>query len=333
MDLKLTIYTSGTIYEAEALCQGEITLTSERKGSPASLTFKIARDIVSGKGISFTLGDRVELRVNGNGIFKGFIFAKSRTKEQIITVTAYDQLRYLTNTKFYHYHNKRADEVVRMIAEDFKLTVGELDNTVYVIDERREDGQSLFDIILDAVDLTNIYTGNLHTFYDDFGELTLKHIENMRLPFMFVTDDLSIIDYTYKTDIDRDSYNTVTLYKDDKETGVRSLYTAKDGLNQAKWGILQYYEAALEHFSEAQTIETAERILKIKNRPLESLSIECLSLGNGEEKIRGGSGIIVKIDDIGETSVNSWFMVNKVIHTFKNNEHTMKIYLEEATGK
>ena len=49
------------------------------------------------------------------------MFRKKRDKEQIITTTAYDQLRYLKNKDTRVYVNKRADEVVRSIASDFQL--------------------------------------------------------------------------------------------------------------------------------------------------------------------------------------------------------------------
>lgn len=61
------------------------------------------------------------------------MFRKKRDKEQIITTTAYDQLRYLKNKDTRVYVNKRADEVVRSIASDFQLNVGMLENTGYVI--------------------------------------------------------------------------------------------------------------------------------------------------------------------------------------------------------
>lgn len=66
------------------------------------------------------------------------MFRKKRDKEQIITTTAYDQLRYLKNKDTRVYVNKRADEVVRSIASDFQLNVGMLENTGYVIAKRRK---------------------------------------------------------------------------------------------------------------------------------------------------------------------------------------------------
>lgn len=330
MDYRLYIYNNGAVYNATHLCEGEITVTTERKGQPGKLTFKIARDICQGQKISFAEGNRVELIVNNYNMFKGYIFTKSRTKEQIITVTAYDQLRYLKNKQFYNYTNKKAGDIVKMIASDFKLAVGEIEDTGYIIGARREEKETLFDIILNAIDLTNVNTKRLYTLYDDFGKLCLKNINNMRLPLMFISDDVSLIDFSYKTDIDSDTYNRIKLYKDDNEKGTREVYIAEDSLNQAKWGILQYYESVPDHYNSAQIQEVANRLLTLKNRIKKTLSIEFLANNLGEEKIRGGSGIMVKIDDLGESSACNWFMVNKATHTFKNNEHTVKVDIEEG---
>jgi len=68
--------------------QEGITWSTERKGCPGELKFKVVKDDV----ISFTEGDAVRLKVNGQNVFYGFIFKKQRDKEQIISVTAYDQL-------------------------------------------------------------------------------------------------------------------------------------------------------------------------------------------------------------------------------------------------
>lgn len=64
-----------------------ITWSTERKGSPSILTFNVLKEATN----DFTEGDAVRLKVDGRDVFFGFIFKKSRDKENIITVTAYDQ--------------------------------------------------------------------------------------------------------------------------------------------------------------------------------------------------------------------------------------------------
>jgi len=105
----------------------------------------------------------------------------SRDRDKILSVTAYDQLRYLKNKDIYHYENKKASEVLKMIADDFKLNCGEIEDTKYVIRERLEDNVALFDVILTALNLTLQNTKRLYVIYDDFGKITLKGVESLKL--------------------------------------------------------------------------------------------------------------------------------------------------------
>ena len=130
--------------------QEDIQWTTERKGNPGKLTFKVHLDDV----LDITEGNAVRLKWNGANIFYGFIFSKKMDKERIITVTAYDQLRYLKNKDTYVYENKTAAELIRMIADDFGMQTGSLEDTEFRIASRVEDNVTLFDMIQNALDLT-----------------------------------------------------------------------------------------------------------------------------------------------------------------------------------
>ena len=60
--------------------------TTERKGDPGQLAFKVLRDDV----LDFSEGSAVRMKENGDEVFFGFVFKQQRSKEQIISVTAYD---------------------------------------------------------------------------------------------------------------------------------------------------------------------------------------------------------------------------------------------------
>ena len=78
------------------------------------------------------------MKVDGDNVFFGFVFKQNRSKDQIITVTAYDQLRYLKNKDTKVYEGKTAAQFVKMIADDFALNVGTLEDTGFVIESRVE---------------------------------------------------------------------------------------------------------------------------------------------------------------------------------------------------
>ena len=152
-----------------------IEWTTERNNNTGKLTFKVLKYDV----LDFSEGSAVRMKENGDEVFFGFVFKQQRAKEQIITVTAYDQLRYLKNKDTIVYENKTADQFLRMIAADYALNIGVLENTNYIIESRVEENTSLFEMIQNALDLTLQNTGEMFVLYDDFGKLTLKHLSSM----------------------------------------------------------------------------------------------------------------------------------------------------------
>jgi hypothetical protein len=161
VNVELLIQSGNKVFSP--IIQDGITWTTERKGCPGELQFKVVKDDV----IAFQEGDAVRLKVNGANVFYGFVFKKKRDKEQIITVTAYDQLRYLKNKDTYVYENKTASEFIQMIASDFNLQTGTIENTEFKIASRVEENTSLLDMIQSALDLTLENKKQMYVLYDD----------------------------------------------------------------------------------------------------------------------------------------------------------------------
>ena len=214
-----------------------LSLSLERVGVCGKVDFEVYYD----EALNIEHGNVVMLKVDGIDLFYGFVFIlKEKPKTRTIKITAYDQLRYLKNKETYSYTNKTASDVIKMIANDFRLNVGDLADTKYKIASRVEDNKTLFDIILWALDETLKNTGRLYVFYDDFGKLRLKDVEHLKLDILI--DDFESYDMT--SSIDDETYNQIKLTKENKETGVNEVYIAKNSSNINKWGMLQYYETA-----------------------------------------------------------------------------------------
>ena len=216
--------------------EGEITLQYERKGSPGVLTFNVLKE----GALSFHEGNPVSFRVDGQRIFYGFVFTKSRNKNGIITVTCYDQLRYFKNKDTLIYKSKKYSDLVKMMADKYKLKVGTIEDTKHVIEARNEDDSTIFDILGNASDETTLNTGELFVLYDDCGAICLKNIKSMVVPILI--DEETAEDYDYTSSIDEQTYTRIVLARDNTDTGQRELYIANDEAGQSRWGILQYYE-------------------------------------------------------------------------------------------
>ncbi len=152
-------------------------------------------------------------------------------------MTAYDQTWYLKkNKETYVFANKRADEILTQIAADFDLVCGAMENTGYVIPSMVEDGQTLFDIALTALDHTLVHTGKMYVLWDDFGSLRITDVAKSKLD-LFVGDRSIATGYTYESEIDSETYNKIKLVRDNKTTGKRDVYIFQDSNNMTFWGV------------------------------------------------------------------------------------------------
>lgn len=91
LELRIYKYNSSDAYSVPVV-KGCVTVKHERNAT-STLTF----DCVKDETLSFDEGDRVLFLVDGYQLFNGRIFTKTRDKEKIIGVTAYDSVRYLAN--------------------------------------------------------------------------------------------------------------------------------------------------------------------------------------------------------------------------------------------
>ena len=294
--------------------QEGITWTTERKGCPGELKFKVVKDDV----ISFTEGDAVRLKVNGQNVFYGFIFKKQRDKEQIISVTAYDQLRYLKNKDTIVYENKTAGELIQMIAKDYMMQTGTIEDTGFKIKSRVEENTSLFDMIQNALDMTLENQKYMYVMYDDFGKIALKGLDNMRLNLLIDEETGENFDYT--SSIDSNTYNKVKLTYDNEKTGTREVYVAQDSENMNAWGVLQYFDTLQEGENGKAK---ADVLLSLYNKKTRNLTIKNAF---GDVRVRAGSMIVV-IMDLGDMKLKNLMLVEKCKHEFKESQHLMTLTL------
>lgn len=317
MDVELLVANETGTKVYQPIVEEGIEWSTERRSTPGKLTFNIVKDDI----INFSEGSAVRLRVDGKNVFFGFVFTKKRNKDQIITVTAYDQLRYLNNKDTYVYENKTASQFVQMVADDFSLNVGTLEDTGFVIASRVEENSSLFDMIENALDLTLQNRKEMYVLYDDFGKLTLKNISSMYVgePGAYLMiDEETGENFEYTSSIDTDTYNKVKLTYDNEESGKREVYIAQHGENMNKWGVLQYFDT-LQKGENGQT--KADALLARYNKKTRNLKI---TNAIGDTRVRAGSMVVVNLA-LGDMTVKNFMLVEKVKHTFKENEHWMDL--------
>lgn len=318
MSYKLLIYNdeSYSLYDYAPITQ-KVTYTTNRGGSAGKLTFTFLQD----KPINLTEGAKVLFYVDGKEIFLGFVFIIEQSRSGEVSVTAYDQLRYLKAKSSYSFNNKKLGEIISQIAGDMQLQVGEIEDTGQGIPYLTKENTECLDIIEYALMVTQNSTGKTFVFYDDFGKLSLKEAKNM-MSDVLIGNGSIITDYSYKSDIDSDTYNQVKLVRSNKETGQGDTYIFNDHSTIKKWGLLQKYDKVDDNLNEAQINEQGNMMMAYYDRVLKTLSVSGLG---GVPGLRAGAMAKFKIKEIPELSNGYYLLLDKVNHTFSDGEHTMSV--------
>lgn len=316
-ELLISDSSGGKVFAPEA--ESEIVWSTEREGAAGKLSFVINGD----EGADFSEGAAVRFKADGRGIFFGYVFTEKREKEGALHITAYDGLRYLSNRETYIYENKTASQLVKMIAEDYGLKLGRVDNSKVVISSRIEENTTLFDMIENALELTLKGGGDRFVLFDDFGKLSLRNISSMYVGengSYLLIDEETGENFEYTQSIDSGTCNRVKLIYNNKKSGKREAYIAQDKSNIAKWGTLQY----LGSLSKGENGQLkAETLLKLYNRKSRKLKLTGVF---GDARVRAGSIVAVRLK-LGKEMLNNFMVAEKAVHRFGAKGHFMDLTL------
>lgn len=278
-------------------------------------------EVIKDPDISYDEGNPVTFYVDGELLFKGYVFTKSRDSDQIIKTTCYDSIRYLKSNDTYQYEDLTEAELIKQICSDRNLEIGEIQDTAFKIPKRIEENQEYLNMIKVAHDITLSQTGRIFNMFDDKGKICLKASDTM------IVDDSPISvhnasDFEYETSIDRGTYNRIVVYLVDDNGNQLAKEVAQDEESIRRWGVLEYTIRT----NNAENAGTkAKQILEVVNRKYRSLKIR-KALGN--VNVRGGSIIPVDLGAIGDITLNSYMIVDKVVHFFEDGYHFMDLNVQ-----
>lgn len=314
-ELLIANKSSGKIWEVSNSTQSA-TWTTNRTGSPGTFKFTVNK----AGDLSYTEGDIVRFSVDGQLMFYGWVFTKSKNRWGEIETTCYDRLRYLKASASYAFYGQKAGDIIKQIAEDFQLDVSSLADTGYAIPSLIEQEQTCLDIIDGAIQQTLLNTGDIYVFYDDGNGLALRRPEDM-ISNVMIGEKSLLTDYTYKTDIDSETYNSVKLARPNEETGRADVVIAEDSAHIGQWGLLQLYQTVDGDVNDAQMKAQAEASLSYYNRRMRTLKFSSL----GVPGLRAGQMIYMRVPGLGDMNLDQYVLLEKVEHTWGNNVHTMEI--------
>ena len=275
--------------------------------------------ILTGENINFSEGDVITIKIDNYNMFLGYIFTKNIIDNIFINITAYDSIRYLITRDTYIYKNKTASQILNMICADFSLKTGTIEETGYNIPYRIEENQLILDILYTAIDLTKAFNNKSYILFDDFGKISLKSYDSMKLPILIDCDNF-ILGIKHKTSIDENVYNSIKVSLKNKKTKVISTYLEEDENNKQNWGVLRKFKRLPNDFNSVQAKNYAKNLLNIHNKLNEEIEVVCFA----DKKIRAGNLI-----DISLNKQIKNVLVKECVHFIKDGEHTMKLTLEK----
>lgn len=304
---------NGKIWEVSN-CTQTVSWETNRTGSPGKLSFTINK----AGDLDLLEGDVVRFSADGQLQFYGWVFTKSKDRYGEIEVTCYDRLRYLKTNASYAFYSQTAGDILRQIAADLQIDVGEVADTGYPIPSFIKEDESCLDMLGEAVQQTLLGTGNIYVLFDDGNGLALRRPEDM-ISNVVIGERSFLTDYTYQTDIDSQTYNSIKLARPNEETGRADVVIMEDSANIAQWGLLQLYQTVDGAVNDAQMKAQAQASLTYYNRRMRTLKVSSM----GVPGLRAGQMVLMKVSDLGDISLDQYVLLEKVTHTWENDDHTM----------
>lgn len=105
-------------------------------------------------------------------------------------------------------------------------------------------------------------TGKIFVLYDNGDGVSLASPENMKSEIM-LGDASYVGDYTYTTDIDEQTYNSIKLARPNEKTGRADVFVTEDSENVGKWESSSIMRRLMKHSTMRKWLRWAHRCSSI----------------------------------------------------------------------
>lgn len=342
-----------------------VSLSTEARISAAQLT----AEIPVSNGHVPRPGSMVILdATNDDGIFVrvfvGFVFTYSIDRWGVISLTAYDAMRYLQNPATGKWVGKNGIDVSQIIKEVVKSCgLPKMADDMYLEEvgvkpirllKIAEPGINIIDEVLEWAQLKATATENGITtkggkdyaatkagerwmFFDNCGQFVLCTSNQMNL-FIFGRDEpivigteCAITEMNMNVSID-ECANQVWLLR--ASSGGLSGWKAEDPERVSQWGPITYYEKIDNAYCRNNDQMQLRAAIELCTRDIEKRSINITTLG--VTGLRAGMLVRINIpwleNYFGEISKSKLVYLDKVSHSWEEGTHTMSFEAEALPG-
>ena len=285
--------------------------------SAGELTFDLVEDIHQQQLLVPGMGNIVKFDWDNQHVFYGFVF-KSEVKEtNVVSVTAYDSMRYLKNEDSIVWQAGTIADRFNNVCTRAEIKHRVVNGMTYKVAAEVADGKSYFDMIKSAINATYTATGTMFYLTANYDTVELRKAPTINNLELVVDSRETLTGYTYSESIDN-SANVVKVVQknssksqtktasansassgDDPKTTSFTFATAQ-GASVADWGKLQVTENKKDKANWAQMVQQAKDKLKEKNVVERSLTLDCI----GNLGLTAGMAVDVYIADSKKTFTN-----------------------------
>lgn len=312
---------TGIVYDITTLA-GNIQYQTQLGGQPGKLTFSTEQD--PNNLLELVCGSIVTFSVDGEGIFYGYIFTMGTDATGVYKITCFDQMRYLKNEEVYTTSGMTADQIfLRVCKDNFPITPPNpsrykvITPSKFIVPEYFHDKKTLYSIIEYGIQRANIAETKQYFIKDKFGILLFTELEQEKTNLIIGERSL-LTSYQYEISIDKNTYNTVKIVRDNETTGKRDVWIKFDSGKQKQWGKLQMVEKADKSLNEAQIRELADNLIKLRNRETKTMKLTAL----GDTRMVAGSGFMY---ELAKLNINQYMWITSATHTYEKDYHTMSL--------
>ena len=304
-----------TIYDISNIVSSA-NISTKAEEQPSSVTL----DVVNRDKMEFPSGSVLSVKSGQTPLFLGYLFKQEGDEEGKLTLTFYDQLKYLQYKDTLALGNKTLGDLFSQICTYKGLKHRVVNNVPYNLPVTLYEDKTLYDMLKDMIDNVYATQGKKFIIWDNFGVLELRDVMNLRQN-LFFGDGSMLLSYSYGQSIDDEVYNIVKLMRENSETKEFEEVVEMDKTTIRYWGQLQHFAKVDENVGDLRT--HAKNLLKVHNREERTLTLECM----GDLRVRAGVGIIVELDALKKTYGGArYYMVEECTHNIED-KHTMTLKL------